>query len=129
MSFYKRSRPRPDGTVGFSGYDHADTIADVVAAYKRTRTTKYFILTDGSADLATLRCTCGALLSEADPNGKVGAGNRCQFTKRDGKPFVMGQHYSCSWGTLLGALGTASTLAEAAGKLQRAEAGGWRAAS
>ena len=23
-----------DGTVGFSGYDHADTIADVVAAYK-----------------------------------------------------------------------------------------------
>ena len=85
-SFYKRSRPRPDGTVGYSGYDHADTIADAVTAYKRTRKTQYFILTDDSPDLDKVRCTCGALLSEPDPDGKVGpkAGNRCQFIKRDG---------------------------------------------
>jgi hypothetical protein len=126
--FYKQSRPRPDGTVGYSGYDHADTIDDVVIAYKRCRTSKHFILTDDSPDLAKIRCTCGALLSEPDPDGKVGAkaGNRCQYTKRSGKVFVLGQHYVCSWGTLLTALGTSSTLAEAGRKLQVAEVGGWR---
>ena len=99
-----------------------------MAAYKRTRTHKHFILTDDSPDLANLRCTCGALLSEPDPDGKADPGNRCQFVKRDGKPFVLGQHYVCSWGTLLGALGTASSLTEAARSLLRAEAGGWRPA-
>lgn len=128
-SFYKRSRPRPDGTVGYSGYDHADSIAAAVAAYKRTRTTKYFILTDDSPDLAKVRCTCGALLSEPDPDGKVAGGNRCQYTKRDGVAFILGQHYVCSWGTLLSAIGTSSTMAEAGRKLTVAEAGGWRAVS
>jgi hypothetical protein len=125
--FYKRSRPRPDGTVGYSGYDHADTIAAVVAAYKRTRTTQYFILTDDSPDLANLRCTCGALLSEPAPDGKPEPGNRCQFVKRNGRAFVLGQHYICSWGTLLGALCTSGTVAEAGRKLTKAEAGGWKA--
>jgi hypothetical protein len=128
MSFYKRSRRRPDGSTGFSAYDHADTIADAVEAYKRCRTTKYFILSDGSPDLANLRCTCGALLSEPGPDGKPDGGNRCQYAKRDGKPYVLAQHYYCSWGTLLGALGTSDNLAEAGSKLQAARSGGWQAA-
>jgi hypothetical protein len=127
MSFYPRSRPRPDGTVGFSAYDHADTIADAVTAYRRTRTRKHFILTDGSPDLAKVRCTCGALLTEPNADGNLD-GNRFQFTKRAGKPFVLGQHYYCSWGTLLGAVVTSHTLAEAGAKLGVAEAGGWRPA-
>jgi len=129
MAFYKRSRPRADGTTGYSGYDHADTIADAVEAYKRTRTTKYFILVDGSPDLAAIRCSCGALLSEPAPDGKPDPGNRCMFRKRAGKPEVLGQHYVCSWGTLLGALGTSTSVAEAGAKLQRAEAGVWQEAS
>jgi len=129
MSFYKRSRPRPDGTVGYSGYDHADSIAAAIEAYRRTRTTKYFILTDGSPDLAKLRCSCGALLSKPAPDGRPDPGNRCQFTKRDGKPFVIAQHYICSWGTLLEATSSSNTLAEAGVKLQAAEASGWREAS
>lgn len=118
--FYKRSRPRPDGTVGYSGYDHADTIAAAVQAYKRVRSLQYFILNDGSPDLAEITCTCGLKLSEGD-------GNRCQLRKRDGKFYVLGQHYQCSWGTLLTAIGTSESLGEAGRKLVRAEAGGWRA--
>jgi hypothetical protein len=120
--FYKKSRPSAEYGTVFSAYDHADTIAAAVEAYKRARTTKYFILVDGSPDLATITCTCGNALSEGD-------GNRCQFTKRDGQAYVLGQHYACSWGTLLTAISTSSSVAEAGGKLQRAEAGGWRAAS
>jgi hypothetical protein len=127
VSFYTRSRRRPDGSIGFSGYDHADTVADAVKSYNRTRSIQYFILSDGSPDLAVLRCTCGALLSEPAPDGKADPGNRCQFTKRDGKAFVLAQHYVCSWGTLLGAIGTSDTVAEAGAKLAVAEAGGWRA--
>lgn len=119
--FYKRSRPRPDGTVGYSGYDHAETLAAAVQAYKRTRTLKYFILVDGSPDLAELTCTCGHKLSEGDD------GNRCQLIKRNGKFYVLGQHYRCSWDNLLGALCTSSTVAEAGRKLTKAEAGGWKA--
>jgi hypothetical protein len=126
VSFYKQSRPRPDGTIGYSGYDHADSIADVVAAYKRARVSKHFILVDDSPDLSTLRCTCGQLLSEPGPDGK--GGNRCQYAKRNGVPFVMGQHYGCSWGTLLTAIGTSSSVAEAGAKLEAAEIGGWRIA-
>ena len=117
--FYKRSRPTADGRLTYSGYDHADTLAAAVQAYKRVRSRQYFILTDGSPDLAELTCTCGHTLDEGD-------GNRCQLIKRNGKFFVLGQHYVCSWGTLLGALGTASTLAEAGRQLNRAEAGGWK---
>lgn len=124
--FYKRSRRRPDGSIGYSGYDHADSIADAIVAYKRTRTTKFFILSDGCPDLATLRCTCGALLSEPAPDGRPEPGNRCQFAKRNGKPYVLAQHYVCSWGTLLTAIGTSSTLADAGAKLQAAEACGWQ---
>ncbi len=121
MSFYRKSRPRPDGTTGYSGYDHADTIDDAVEAYKRARSTKHFILTDGSPDLDMLTCTCGHKLSEGDD------GNRCQLVKRNGVFYVLAQHYKCAWGTLLGAIGTSHTLAEAGGKLARAEAGGWKA--
>jgi hypothetical protein len=126
--FYRKSRPRPDGTVGYSGYDHADSIADAVEAYKRCRTAKYFILTDDSPDLATLRCTCGALLSDPDADGKLDGGNRCQYVKRLGTPWVIGQHYACSWGTLFVAIGTSDTLVEAGRKLAAAETGGWRPA-
>ena len=128
MSFYKRSRPSAEYGTLFSGYDHADTIADAVEAYKRTRMVKYFILTDGSPDLATIRCSCGNLLSETvRGDTKADPGNRCMFRKRAGKPEILGQHYACSWGTLLGAIGTSSSVAEAGGKLKVAEAGGWRA--
>ncbi len=119
MSFYKKSRPRPDGRTGYSGYDHADTIVDAVEAYRRVRTTKHFILTDGSPDLAELTCTCGHKLSEGDD------GNRCQLVRHGGKVYVLAQHYKCSWGTLLSAIGTSGSLAEAGRKLAQAEAGGW----
>jgi len=115
--FYVKSRPRPDGSVGYSGYDHADSIAAAIEAYKRARTTKYFILTDGAPDLATLRCTCGNLLSEPAPDGKADPGNRCQFSKRNGKPAILAQHYYCSWGALLGAIGTSDSVGEAGRKL------------
>lgn len=120
--FYKRSRPSAEYGTVFSAYDHADTIAAVVEAYKHTRTTKHFILVDGSPDLATITCTCGKVLSE-------GEGNRCQFIKRGSRAFILGQHYACSWGTFLTAMGTSDTAAEAGVKLARAEASGWRAVS
>ena len=129
MSFYKQSRPHAEYGTVFSAYDHADTIAAAVEAYKRTRTRKHFILVDGSPDLAVLRCTCGALLSEPAPDGKPEPGNRCQFAKRNGNPFVLGQHYVCSWDTLLGAICTSRTVGEAGAKLVAAETGGWRAVS
>jgi hypothetical protein len=128
MAFYKRSRPSAEYGTLYSGYDHADTIDDVIIAYRRTRTLKHFILTDGSPDLATIRCSCGNLLSEpVRGDTKADPGNRCQFRKRAGKPEVLGQHYACSWGTLFGAIGTSDTLAEAGAKLAVAEAGGWLA--
>jgi hypothetical protein len=126
MGFYRKSRPSAEYGTVFSAYDHADTIADAMEAYKRTRTTQHFILVDGSADLANLRCMCGALLSEPAPDGKANPGNRCQFAKRAGKPFVLGQHYACSWDTLLGAICTSSSVAEAGAKLQAVEVGGWQ---
>lgn len=130
MSFYRRSRPSTaptaNGRTTFCGYDTADTIADVVEAYKRTRTTKYFILLDGSPDLAGLTCSCGATLDQPAPDGKPDPGNRCLFRKVKGNSYVMGQHYVCSWGTLLTAIGTSSTVSEAGGKLQRAETKLWK---
>lgn len=128
MTFYPKSRPSTAPTINgrtvFCGYDTADTIADVVDAYRRTRTTKHFILLDDSPDLANITCSCGATLAEPDPQGK--GGNRCQFRKVKGNSYVMGQHYACSWGTLLGAIGTSSTVSEAGGKLKQAEVKLWR---
>ena len=121
MSFYRKSRPSADHGTVFSGYDHADTIADAVEAYQRCRTTKHFILTDTSPDLEGLTCTCGHSLGE-DP---VRDGNRCQLVRRNGRVCVLAQHYACSWGTLLDAIGTSDNLAEAGRKLDRAQAGGW----
>ena len=128
MSFYAKSRPSTaptaNGRTTFCAYDTADTIADVVQAYRRTRTTKYFILLDGSPDLAELTCTCGRTLAETDPDG--GTGNRCAHRRAGGSSFVMGQHYACSWGTLLTAIGTAHTVAEAGANLKRAEVKVWK---
>lgn len=121
MTFYPKSRPRDDGRVVYSGYDHADTVADAVTAYRRTRTTKHFILTDTSPDLARLDCVvCGDRLDHHDPATPDGyRGNRVTYNRS--RNALRPMHYSCSWGGLLTAIGTSRSLAEAAAKLDEIE--------
>jgi len=80
--YFVNSTPRG----GYSGYDHAVTLAAVKQALSRTRTRKYFILEDDSPDLSKLTCSCGKPLNADD-------GNRCTYYKGT----VKGQHYTCSW--------------------------------
>lgn len=117
--FYKQSRPR-DGFIGYSAYDHADTVADAVEAYKRCRTSKTFILVDGSPDLERFHCSnCGRLMSDYGDAPKGYRGNFVEYNPK-AKRFRI-KHYMCAWGQLLGAIGTAYSVAEAAANYQAAE--------
>ncbi len=94
--FYRKSRPRADGTVGYSAYDHADTIAEGIDAYKRCRTQKTFILTDNSPDHATTNCVgCGKRLADIDG---IAQGYRATYVDyyprtKSARPY----HYVCAW--------------------------------
>lgn len=119
MAFYPKSRPNG----GYSGYDHADTVADAALAYKRCRRTKMFILADGSPDLSLPCSACGVPLNEWTDDMPPGyRGNHVTYDPRTKRFRAM--HYTCSWGALLGGIGTSYSLAEAAHKVE-ALSGGW----
>lgn len=115
MTFYKQSRPR-DGYIGYSGYDHADTVADAVEAYKRCRNPRTFILNDDSADLERLHCSrCGRALAER----AVGAedfdqhhGNRIEYFPR--QRAIRPLHYWCAMDAMLHAVVGARSTGELA---------------
>jgi hypothetical protein len=124
MGYYKRSRPGG----GFSGYDHADSIADAHQALRRTRTRKSFILTADSPDLAVVKCSvCDAVLAD-DPPGETVTngyrGNRCDYFKG----LVRAMHYTCSWGALLEGIVESRNLVDAAAAVD-AKSGPWTAAT
>lgn len=117
MAFYKQSRPTPTGTR-WSGTDHADTLADAATAYKRCRTRKSFVLTAESPDLA-LSCSCCGQPLNVFPSDTLDGykGNRVEYFPKTKRFRLM--HYMCSWGALLGAIGTTYSLAEAASTYER----------
>jgi hypothetical protein len=118
--FYKQSQPLSTGRKGFSAYDHADTVAEAVQAYKRCRTLKTFILTKGSPDLDRFACSCcGRLMSDYGDAPEGYRGNRVEYNPR-AKTF-RAKHYMCAWGQLLGAIGTAYSVAEAGENYRKAE--------
>lgn len=112
MSFYPKARP--DGR--WAAYDHADTIADAATAYRRCRTGKSFILADDSPDLALPCSACGTAVNDYGDTPRGYRGNRCEYNPRSKRFRLM--HYTCSWGALLGGIGTSYDLAEAAAKVE-----------
>jgi hypothetical protein len=122
--FYKQSAPARNGEPGtrYSAYDHADTMAEAVVAYKRCRNARTFILTENSPDRARYKCVaCGALLSEPSPDGKIESAY-VDYSPRS--KTARPKHYSCGWATLLGAICTSYSLAEAGAKLAAADGAG-----
>lgn len=112
MAFYRESRPLPDGGTRWSGTDHADTLADAAEAYKRCRKTQYFVLTDESPDLALPCSCCGKPVNDYGDAPQGYRGNKCHYYPSTKRFRIM--HYMCAWGSLLGAIGTSYSLAEAA---------------
>lgn len=105
--------------------DHFPTLADAAHRYRRCRKPQHFILDDDSPDLALPCGSCGRPLNtwapDVDEKSARGYhGNRALFKPR-AKRFVL-QHYTCAWGSLLGAICTSYTLAEAGAALAAAEA-------
>jgi hypothetical protein len=125
MAFYEQSRPRINTetgkrVIGFSAYDHADRISDAAEAYKRCRKVKTFILTDESPDLKRFACSvCGKQMNDHTDTPEGYRGNFVDYSPRS-KTFYI-KHYMCAWNTLLGAICTSYTLADAAKKYQRAQ--------
>lgn len=101
-------------------YDRFHTLQDAATKYRRCRVTQHFILSDDSPDLALTCGACGDPLNVfADDVSDGYRGNRVHYYPRD-KRFVL-QHYTCAWGTLLGAVATSYSLAEAGAALAKAE--------
>lgn len=119
MAFYKESRPGKDGTGRrYSAYDHADRITDAVAAYKRCRNRRTFILNDNSPDLQRLECgVCGNKLNDHGDTPEGYRGNYIDYSPRS-KTFIA-KHYMCAWKTLLGAICTSYSVAEAGAKYRK----------
>jgi hypothetical protein len=120
VSFYKEARRAADGTMRYSAYDHADSIADIAEAYKRCRKAKDFILQDGAPELDTLCCAvCGKVMSDYGDAPKGYRGNLGVFYPKS-RTFTM-KHYLCGWNSLLGAICTSYSLSEAGAKYERIE--------
>ncbi len=111
--FYKQSAP---------AYDHADTMAEAVVAYKRCRKPRTFILTDDSPYRERYACVvCGALLSEPGTHGTIESAY-VDYNPRTKRAHP--KHYYCAWSSLLGAVCTSYDLSEAATKYAAAEGKG-----
>lgn len=121
--FYKQACPRVHPETGekyrgYSAYDHSDTIAEAVEAYKRCRKSRTFILTDDAPELDTLECSvCGRILSDYGDAPKGYRGNYIDYSPRS-RTF-RAKHYMCAWNTLLGAICTSYSVAEAGAKYER----------
>lgn len=114
MAFYKESRPGGR----YSAYDHADSIADAVQAYKRCRKSRTFILTDNARELHTLECgVCGRVLSDYGDAPEGYRGNYIDYSPT--RRTFIAKHYMCAWRTLLGAICTSYSVAEAGVKYRR----------
>ena len=118
--FYKDSNERG----GYSAYDHADSIADAVEAYKRCRTMKTFVLNRESPDLDRIACAvCGLRLSEraltddGEPVPMSHHGNRIQYFPRVKR--FRAHHYWCGWSALMGAIVGSYSVAEAGARYER----------
>jgi len=96
--FWVKSTP----TGRYRAYDVADTIAAAKKAYARCRTTKSFLLTEGSPDFAKTTCTvCLRKLNEASPNGDKADSKSAYFKYYAKAKKVYGSHYYCGWSALL----------------------------
>jgi hypothetical protein len=102
---------RPRWTDGAYGYAEADTFAAAKAGFKRARRSKMFHMTN-TGEAGKVNCvTCGMPLAGPYP---VNVGTSLLTTKTDEhstwnydparKAVVGGQHYGCSWSTLLTAI-------------------------
>lgn len=121
MAFYKKRRPGGR----YSAYDHADSLADAAEAYKRCRKSQSFILTDEAQELHHLKCgVCGRMMSDYGDAPKGYRGNICSYSPSR-KMFVL-KHYMCAWGSLLGAICTSYSLAEAGRKMAESERNGYK---
>ena len=131
MAFYKQSAPRIHSEtgkrfMGYSAYDHADTVADAVKAYQRCRKARTFILTDGARELNTLECSvCGRKLSDYGDAPEGYRGNRIDYSPRS-RTFRP-KHYMCAWNALLGAICTSYSVAEAGVKYRKMQGKAQRA--
>jgi len=131
MAFYKKSSPRTNPYTGktyngYSAYDHADSIAEAAEAYKRCRKQQSFILTDESPDLARFACNvCGKQMNDHGDTPEGYRGNRVDFYPKS-KTFRI-KHYTCAWGSLLGAICTSYSLAEAGRKMKASEGRAYKA--
>ena len=113
--FYPKSRPTAE-KVMWSAYDHSDSIAEAVDAYKRCRTPRTFILTPDSPDLARHACKqCGHMLADPSPAGRI-ENAYIDYDPRTQRAWM--HHYSCSWGDIMHAV----TVGESVSGAQRAYA-------
>lgn len=84
-------------TGGARAYDEADTVEAALAAYRRCRTDKHFIL---RGDVAGLTCSgCGRDMADDPADLDSYKGNRAVYHAKTKTVSV--RHYTCAWGALL----------------------------
>jgi hypothetical protein len=110
--YYKKSRPRDDGSGGtiYSGKDHADTIAEGLAANSRRRKFYSFSLTDDSPDRNRPCDLCGQSMTEGHVDVDVDGSN------------VTVAHSRCLWSGMVNVIVTSDDEAEAAEKFRQSQA-------
>jgi hypothetical protein len=95
-----------------------NTIDDMAQTFRRRRKMQYFRMNESSPGAQGLDCSaCGTAVTEFGdtPRGyRAITGHYFPGSKR-----FRVMHYTCSWGALLGAIGTSYSLAEAGGKVER----------